>query len=65
MSGPVNQNPCAQTSLSDSEEIVSATGPGASAEELFGENYAKLQKLKQEYDQDLVFFKWRPITPRA
>ncbi|KAI9455345.1 FAD-binding domain-containing protein [Lactarius psammicola] len=35
------------------------------ARALFGENYARLQKLKQEYDPDLVFFKWSPITPQA
>jgi FAD/FMN-containing dehydrogenase len=52
-------------SLPASEEIVSAL-PGSSsggAEILFGENYARLQKLKKEYDPDLVFFKWCPITP--
>jgi hypothetical protein len=56
--------------LPDSEEITSAaTGTagtaGAKAETLFGENYARLQKLKKEYDPDLVFFKWSPITPQA
>jgi FAD/FMN-containing dehydrogenase len=32
---------------------------------LFGENYARLQKIKKEYDPDLVFYKWSPITPAA
>ena len=56
---------CAQVLL-DAEEIVSvAGGSKANAPALFGENYARLQKLKQEYDPDLVFFKWCPITPQA
>ena len=38
---------------------------GITADALFGENYARLQKLKKEYDPDLVFFKWSPITPQA
>ena len=53
--------------LSDLEEIVSAaqsSGSKAHAQTLFGENYARLQKLKQEYDPDLTFFKWCPITPQ-
>jgi FAD/FMN-containing dehydrogenase len=37
---------------------------GITAEALFGENYARLQKLKKEYDPDLIFFKWSPITPQ-
>jgi len=51
-----------------SDEITSAAAgsrTGVSAEALFGENYARLQKLKKEYDPDLVFFKWTPITPQA
>jgi FAD/FMN-containing dehydrogenase len=52
-----------------SEDIASpaagTNGPEAKAQELFGENYAKLQRLKKEYDPDLVFFKWNPITPQA
>ena len=58
---------CAQV-LSDSEEILSAVGSSgskANAPALFGENYARLQKLKQEYDPDLMFFKWCPIIPQA
>lgn len=56
---------CTQVHL-DPEEIVSvAAGSKANAEALFGENYARLQKLKQEHDPDLVFFKWCPITPQA
>ncbi|KAI0300589.1 FAD-binding domain-containing protein [Multifurca ochricompacta] len=52
----------------NSEEIVSSVGTSGSkvsAEALFSENYAKLQKLKKQYDPDLVFFKWCPITPEA
>jgi hypothetical protein len=58
---------CAQV-LSDADEIVSVegnSGSKANAQALFGENYARLQKLKQEYDPDLVFFKWCPIIPQA
>ena len=51
--------------LSGSEEVVSSSGSKANAQALFGENYARLQKLKQEYDPDLTFFKWCPITPQA
>ncbi|KAH9975379.1 hypothetical protein BGW80DRAFT_1473780 [Lactifluus volemus] len=50
-----------------SEEIVSAApkSPTSSngAEALFGENYARLQRLKKEHDPDLMFFKWCPIIP--
>ena len=42
-----------------------SSGSKAHAQALFGENYARLQKLKQEYDPDLTFFKWCPITPQA
>jgi FAD/FMN-containing dehydrogenase len=59
---------CSHISLIDSEEAPSAAGAvstGANAEVLFGENYARLQKLKQVYDPDLVFFKWTPITPAS
>ncbi|KAH9177610.1 FAD-binding domain-containing protein [Lactarius sanguifluus] len=44
---------------------VGRSGSNVDARALFGENYARLQKLKQEYDPDLVFFKWCPITPQA
>jgi len=50
------------------EEIVSVegnSGSKANAQALFGENYARLQTLKQKYDPDLVFFKWCPIIPQA
>jgi len=48
------------------EEIVSdVPGSSGKTQALFGENYARLQKLKQVYDPDLVFFKWSPITPQA
>jgi hypothetical protein len=51
------------------EEIESAvadsSGSKVNAQALFGENYVRLQKLKQEYDPDLVFFKWCPISPQA
>ena len=62
----VSGNPCAHIHILDNEEITSAAGTvgtGAKAEVLFGENYARLQKLKKQYDPDLVFFKWSPITP--
>lgn len=52
----------------NAEEIVSVeghSGSKANAQALFGENYARLQKLKQEYDPNLVFFKWCPIIPQA
>jgi Berberine and berberine like len=53
--------------MSASEEIVSAApkSPTSSngAEALFGENYARLQRLKKEHDPDLMFFKWCPIIP--
>jgi FAD/FMN-containing dehydrogenase len=53
----------------NSEDIASpatgTAGPGANAQVLFGENYARLQRLKKEYDPDVVFFKWSPITPQA
>jgi len=53
----------------DSEDIASAVEGtsrlSAGAEALFGENYARLQKIKQKYDPDLFFFKWRPINPQA
>ncbi len=59
---------CAQVLL-DPEYIESAvvgsSGSKVNAQTFFGENYARLQKLKQEYDPDLVFFKWCPITPQA
>ncbi|KAI9465877.1 FAD-binding domain-containing protein [Lactarius psammicola] len=45
--------------------VVGRSGSKVDAKALFGENYARLQKLKQEYDPDLVFFKWCPITPQA
>jgi len=66
---PSTQKPvCSYRYIPDSEEITSAAGTvgtGAKVEVLFGENYARLQKLKKEYDPDLVFFKWSPITPAA
>lgn len=55
---------CAQV-LSDSDAAVGNTGSKVNSQALFGENYARLQKLKQEYDPDLVFFKWCPIPPQA
>lgn len=60
---------CTHKYLPASEEVRSAAAgsarTGINAEALFGENYARLQKLKKEYDPDLVFFKWTPITPQA
>ena len=61
--------PCTHKPLLASEEVTSAAAgsyrTGITAEALFGENYARLQKLKKEYDPDLVFFKWYPITPQG
>ena len=67
---PVRGKPCAHlVSVPDSDDITLAVAGTASirakAETLFGENYARLQKLKKEYDPDLVFFKWSPIMPEA
>ncbi|KAH9965223.1 FAD-binding domain-containing protein [Russula dissimulans] len=45
--------------------VKRSASTAVSAQELFGSNYAKLQKLKKKYDPDLVFFKWNPITPEA
>jgi len=42
-----------------------ASATGSAAQKLFGDNYARLQKLKKEYDPDGVFFKWNPVTPQA
>lgn len=48
----------------DAEYLASpASATGIAAQKLFGENYARLQKLKNAYDPDGVFFKWNPITP--
>ena len=44
---------------------AATAGPTAKAPALFAENYARLQKLKKQYDPDLVFFKWNPISPQA
>ena len=33
------------------------------AEELFGDNYARLQKIKKKYDPDVVFNRWFVVTP--
>jgi len=52
----------------NSEDIASPTAGTAGLTKpqvLFGEGYAKLQKLKKEYDPDVVFFKWNPITPQV
>jgi FAD/FMN-containing dehydrogenase len=29
----------------------------------FGENYPRLQKVKNQYDPENIFNKWFPITP--
>ena len=59
---------CSYT-FTDSYDIPSPAAGTAEAdanpEVLFGENYARLQRLKKQYDPDLVFFKWFPITPQA
>lgn len=50
----------------NAEDLASpASATGIAAQKLFGEKYARLQKLKKEYDPDCVFFKWNPITPQA
>jgi len=50
----------------NAEYLASPTGAtGVAAQKLFGENYARLQKLKNTYDPEGVFFKWNPITPQA
>ena len=50
----------------DAEYVASpASTAGTAVQELFGENYARLQKLKKQYDPDNVFFKWNAITPQA
>ena len=50
----------------DAEYVASpASAAGTAVQELFGENYARLQKLKKQYDPDNVFFKWNAITPQA
>jgi hypothetical protein len=59
---------CSHIYIPDSEETTLAAGTVATragVEVLFGENYARLQKLKKVYDPDLVFVKWSPITPAA
>lgn len=33
------------------------------AEELFGDNYARLQRIKRKYDPDVVFNRWFVVTP--
>ena len=33
------------------------------AEQLYGENYMKMQQIKKKYDPDMVFNKWFVITP--
>lgn len=50
----------------NAEYVASPAGAtGIAAQKLFGEKYARLQKLKKQYDPDGVFFKWNPITPQA
>lgn len=36
---------------------------GRSAEALFGGNYPRLQKIKKDYDPNVVFSSWYPIVP--
>jgi FAD/FMN-containing dehydrogenase len=31
----------------------------------FGDNYERLQMLKQKFDPELIFNKWYPIVPAA
>jgi hypothetical protein len=37
----------------------------SSSRVLFGPNYARLQRLKAQYDPEIVFSKWFPIIPNA
>ena len=58
--------PHADIPSADAEYIASpASATGIAAQKLFGENYARLQRIKKEYDPDDVFFKWNPITAQA
>ena len=33
------------------------------AKVIFGENYPRLQKVKKEWDPDMIFNRWFPIIP--
>ena len=46
------------------DEGPQSSGPTAGkAHGLFGEYYPRLQAVKKEYDPDVIFNKWFPITP--
>ena len=68
------------TKLSGSLDVADRTSAGADtgdaptalgavkttrAEELFGDNYPRLQKLKKQYDPDMIFNRWYCIRPAA
>ncbi|KAI0794045.1 FAD-binding domain-containing protein [Fomes fomentarius] len=46
----------------NSDEAVES---GDKSKTLFGENYGRLQELKQRYDPDNVFNKWFAVTPTS
>ena len=51
-----------------SEEIVPVSkdvAPTSRAEALFGENYPRLQKIKNKYDPEGIFSRWYGIKPNA
>ncbi|ETW78593.1 hypothetical protein HETIRDRAFT_419847 [Heterobasidion irregulare TC 32-1] len=51
-----------------SEEIVPVSkdvAPTSRAEALFGENYPRLQKIKNQYDPEGIFSRWYGIKPNA
>ena len=59
--------PCA--SLADmTRHLLDSDAPAETADKakaLFGDNYSRLQALKQRYDPDNVFSKWFAIKPEA
>lgn len=49
----------------DTEDLPTIQGVAkvARAQELFGDNYPRLQQLKRQYDPDMIFNKWYCIRP--